>query len=1418
MLTNALNGPIRDASVVTLSLLAWQFGGVSVEANPTGGSVALGSASFNTSGSHLTINTSASSIINWQSFNIGVGETTTFVQPSSTSVVWNHINDANPSQILGSLDANGYVILQNQNGFYVGGAASIKTAGLVLTTSPAAPNLSSGGAWDFNALPPTVPIINYGQITTFGGPAYLIADSIQNYGTISAEQGKIGLYAGQHVLVSTSPDGRGLSAKVTLPQGSVDNEGHLVADGGAIVAQAKTVNNNGLLQANTVQEVNGSIELLASDSVNLGANSIVSAQGESTGASSGGSVTIQSDNNFSDRPGSAIGVAGGAQGGNGGQVEISAPQMDSLQSAISGQAATGYVDGALTIDPANVWLSSSATDPNAPNGYTVIPVNSYSGLSIKVLADNNITVNTLWALADSPSPAALTLSAGNNITLNDGSGIAAGKNWSVSLSAGTAYIGATAPAAGSDGIYLNGSAFVQTENGNINASAANEVIIQVGDVPSTSSSGAIRTLAGGNISVTTEYGNVNAGNNIAGYDFGQRTAPYYLVDPGLGGISTAAGGNVSIHAGGDVISYLPTQDDYSHNNSTHDAGSGAFGPEPGNVTITAGGSVYGNYVVANGTGIINASGNAGAVVNLTDLDADFALSLIKGSWTVNAQNIYLDDVINPNGVFNDATSSKTKAGAHYFDYDPAASLALNAANAVEITGNQVPLIPTTDTTPYGLPVLLPPTLSITAGAGGLTLDTDVILFPSASGNLSITTVDNGNFESRQNPNDPADVNTYTLEMSDSAQKQFTTSGYNVLKDETFGPGDHAPTPPEVNNPDTAQVNVSGSLNNVNLYTTLRSDITIGGNLYNSSLSTENLRPNDVSSVNVAGSISYSPIYTFVTLNQPLPNGWDSFFSILADNVSSSANYVGNPIPSSDLNNPSALKALALSDLLFPTGTPNPGFIYNPATLQLGYTYQMSSLVRSALEGTLERIVFDNGGNPEITSPDKNGNVYFQTTPVITPFNSVPASAIETLYSESQSAVANAGLLPFGFQIGGPGQFIVKAQSIDLGASGGIVSWGSGDGAQVTGDVNYGSLGALTDNKGASVSVTITGGDLDMLTSTIASINGGAVTVNDTAGQINLGLANLALTPVVAANLAFGIYTAGAGDVNVSANGSINIDTARIGTFNGGNVFVESMNGDVNAGTGANLDLLIPYYFYNSQTGQGFNSAIQGPRPFGSGILALSPTAEYQVAAGELPGNITVETPNGNIVSTLGGISQFALDNNIAGGPTVNLTAGTTGVPASATEGNIGLGQGGVLGGTVNLKATGNISGLIVSRQSTTVTAVQNINVTVVSSGGASVSGGGDVSGTVIGAEVNVSGGAISATMLSSSVSANGGAAQSTLGVATASAASQSAANQSGNNTKQELAATDANPDDEKKRKVHPLMQRVKRVTVLLPKT
>src|SRR5579859_808419 len=326
-------------------LLAWAGNMICVHANPTGGMVAQGSATFSSSGSQFTINqTSPNAFVNWQTFNIGAGETTTFNQPSASSVTWNYINDPNVSSINGNINAVGYVVLQNPNGFSVGGQASITAHGLIMTTaSTPTLNLSSGGPWSFNTPPPTKSIVNYGQINIVGGgSAFLIANDVENNGTISAPGGKIGLYAGQTVLVSTSPDGRGLSAQATIPQGLVDNNGNLVADAGSIALQAQMVNQNGLIQANSAQNVNGTIELVAGDEVNLGAHSVISAQGDVQGTSSGGSVTIKSDNSFSDQAGSAINISGGTQGGNGGQVEISAPRMSAVNSRITGQAVDGF--------------------------------------------------------------------------------------------------------------------------------------------------------------------------------------------------------------------------------------------------------------------------------------------------------------------------------------------------------------------------------------------------------------------------------------------------------------------------------------------------------------------------------------------------------------------------------------------------------------------------------------------------------------------------------------------------------------------------------------------------------------------------------------------------------------------------------------------------------------------------------------------------------------------------------------------------------------------------------------------------------------------------------------------------------------------------------------------------------------------
>ncbi len=393
---------------LVLALLACNF---QAGANPTGGTVTQGQATITTSGPQVNINqSSANAQINWQSFNIGVGETVNFNQPSAISVTWNQIGGANPSQILGNLNANGYVVLQNPNGIYIGGSATITTHGLLMTTAPTPPlNFSSSGPWSFAAPRPTAKIINYGQINiTGGGSAFLIAADIENNGTISAPGGNIGLYAGENVLVSTRPDGRGLSAQVTLPQGSVDNEGNLIADGGIIAAQAQYVNQNGLVQANSVRNVNGTIELVASDSVNLGANSTISAQGDSQTVSAGGSVTIQSGNAFSDEAGSSINVSGGAQGGNSGQINISAPAMGNLNSSITGIAAPGFTDGILTFDPTTLVINAAY-------------ISQFNGLSqINIQTFGNIELSTIWNLVNEVSrqrPASIYLPATTSLLI-----------------------------------------------------------------------------------------------------------------------------------------------------------------------------------------------------------------------------------------------------------------------------------------------------------------------------------------------------------------------------------------------------------------------------------------------------------------------------------------------------------------------------------------------------------------------------------------------------------------------------------------------------------------------------------------------------------------------------------------------------------------------------------------------------------------------------------------------------------------------------------------------------------------------------------------------------------------------------------------------------------------------------------------
>ena len=124
--------PRHITRAVAFALLA---GATPLYAGPSGEQVVAGQASVSRAGtSTLITQTSNNVAINWQSFNIGVSEAVRFAQPSASSIALNRVLGQNPTEILGSLTANGQIFILNPNGVLFGRGAQVDVGGLVAST------------------------------------------------------------------------------------------------------------------------------------------------------------------------------------------------------------------------------------------------------------------------------------------------------------------------------------------------------------------------------------------------------------------------------------------------------------------------------------------------------------------------------------------------------------------------------------------------------------------------------------------------------------------------------------------------------------------------------------------------------------------------------------------------------------------------------------------------------------------------------------------------------------------------------------------------------------------------------------------------------------------------------------------------------------------------------------------------------------------------------------------------------------------------------------------------------------------------------------------------------------------------------------------------------------------------------------
>src|SRR5882672_6573312 len=243
-------------------------------ANPTGPTVVNGTAAIVHSGNLLQVTNSPNAILNWQSFSIGANEITRFIQQSQASTVLNRVTGnagvIDPSVILGALQSNGRVFLINPSGILFGAGAQVDVAGLVASSL----NISNAdflaNRLKFSDVVGAGSVVNQGNIAPpSGGNVYLVGSAVTNSGIITSPQGEVVLAAGNSVEL-VNPGTPNLRVEVTAADNQARNLGTIVADAGRIGIYAGLVTQGGAIRADSAQVTDdGRIVLKATKNVTV---------------------------------------------------------------------------------------------------------------------------------------------------------------------------------------------------------------------------------------------------------------------------------------------------------------------------------------------------------------------------------------------------------------------------------------------------------------------------------------------------------------------------------------------------------------------------------------------------------------------------------------------------------------------------------------------------------------------------------------------------------------------------------------------------------------------------------------------------------------------------------------------------------------------------------------------------------------------------------------------------------------------------------------------------------------------------------------------------------------------------------------------------------------------------------------------
>ncbi|MFD1122757.1 filamentous hemagglutinin N-terminal domain-containing protein [Methylophilus flavus] len=267
-------------------------------------------------------------IVDFYKFGVLKGHQLDVVMPDAGRALYRVIGNSR-SEIMGTLNSNGTLVLVNQNGILFGKGAEVNVGNIIASTLNISNEAFLQGRYQFTGGDLAGSVVNKGYIKAKDeGYIVMLGKKVENEGTLVASKGSVVMAAAKEAVLDFYGNGL-VRANLTgqAVEALVKNSGLIQANGGLVqlAANARTaaINVTGIIEANQLVEKDGMIRLEGGDNSKVEVSGKLIAKGENT---TGGTIEVTGEqvalmkgallDASGDTGGGKVLVGGGYQGGD----------------------------------------------------------------------------------------------------------------------------------------------------------------------------------------------------------------------------------------------------------------------------------------------------------------------------------------------------------------------------------------------------------------------------------------------------------------------------------------------------------------------------------------------------------------------------------------------------------------------------------------------------------------------------------------------------------------------------------------------------------------------------------------------------------------------------------------------------------------------------------------------------------------------------------------------------------------------------------------------------------------------------------------------------------------------------------------------------------------------------------------------